>query len=196
MDRGSEDERAVVGSGVVDDVVVVVAVAEHELRVVGADAGTDRVRGAEVEGRAVDRGDLAGRDQTVVGRGEVAGVERQLMVKDRAGAFAGEVEVGVIGQVEEVGLVGRGLVVDAELVGVGQGVGDVDGEVAGVALLAVRAGVGKVDADAIRPPISSAAQMCLSKPVCLREGCSRRCWSGACRSCRRSRTGRSAMRLA
>ena len=66
-----------------------------------ADAGADRVRGAEVEGRAVDRGDLAGRDQSLVGRREMVGVEGQLVAEDRAGAFAGEVEIGVVGQVDD-----------------------------------------------------------------------------------------------
>src|SRR6476620_9648059 len=148
-DNRGEDLRAVAGRRAGDDVVVVVAVAERELWVVVADAGADRVRGAEVEGCAIDRGDLAGRDQSLVGRGEMVGVEGQLVAEDRAGAFACEVEIGVVGQVDDGRRVGGGAVVDAERAGGGQTVGDVDCEVARVALLAIRAGPGEADSDGI-----------------------------------------------
>src|SRR5699024_1744401 len=63
-----------------------------------------------------------------------------------AAALAGQVGVGVTGQVDRRGGIGGRLVVDLERVVVGQRVGDGDGEGAGVALLAVRAGVAEGDA--------------------------------------------------
>ena len=84
----------------------------------------DLVELAEVERRALDGGDLAGRDQRAVDRRVVVGGEHQLVVVDRRRAGAGEIEVGVIGQVDRRGLVGRRLVVDAELVLVGERVRD------------------------------------------------------------------------
>ena len=67
-----------------------------------------------------DRLDLAGRDQRVVDRRVVVGGDHQLVVEDRAVALAGEVEVAVVGQVDRRRLVGRGDVVDLQLVVVGR----------------------------------------------------------------------------
>src|ERR1044072_9517813 len=62
--------------------------------------------GGGVEGRAPGSGDL------------------QLVVLDRAGALAGQVPVDVAGEVDDGGLGGGGLVVDAPLAVLGEGVGD------------------------------------------------------------------------
>ena len=56
---------------------------------------------------------LAGRDQRRVDRREAVRVDQQLVAEDVARALAGEVEVGVVGEVDDRGLVGRRRVVDA-----------------------------------------------------------------------------------
>ncbi len=68
----------------------------------------------EVEGRAGDRRELAGGDELGVDGGVAAGVEHEGVAEDVAGA--GEIEVGVVGEVDDGGLVGGGGVVDAQLV--------------------------------------------------------------------------------
>jgi len=47
----------------------------------------------------------------------MVGVDRDQMVGDAAGAVAGQVEIGVVGQVNDGGLVGARPVIDLELVG-------------------------------------------------------------------------------
>ena len=75
---GCERERVVAS---VDDEVVVVAAA----------ARTDRRRDAEVQRRAVDGTDLAGRNEGRVDGRERGGIQRQHVPFDRAASFAGEV---------------------------------------------------------------------------------------------------------
>ena len=63
----------------VEDEVVVVALAELDLLVVGVDARADGSRLAEVERRARDRPQLAGRDQRRVHRRVPVGVDHDLV---------------------------------------------------------------------------------------------------------------------
>jgi hypothetical protein len=72
----------------VDHEVVVVAVAAADLLVVGVDPRADRRRRPEVERRAGDRRDLAGRNLPGVGRRVALGAQRQLMPQDVAAAAA------------------------------------------------------------------------------------------------------------
>ena len=95
---------------------------------------------------SVDGGDLAGGNQRAVDRGVVVGGEHQFVVVDRGRAVARQIEIGVVREIDGRGLVGRGFVFDAELVLVGEGVGDLRGERARIALFAVGAGVGEDDA--------------------------------------------------
>ena len=71
----------------------------------------------------------------------------QLVVLDRAAALAGEVAVRVVGEVDDRGLVGGGLVVDAPVAVPVERVGDLRPQRAGVAHLAVDARVVQVQAD-------------------------------------------------
>ena len=71
-----------------------------EIRVVGLSRGVaDRARSAEVEGRAGDRADLAGGDQFVVGRRVEVADERQFVIAHVARAV--EIEIGVLGEVDD-----------------------------------------------------------------------------------------------
>src|SRR3712207_8218189 len=85
-------------SPVVEHPVVVVALPVEQLLVGDADALADRRGLAEVERRALDRGDLPGGDERLVDGGEAAGVQLQLVVVDVPGALAGQVPVGALGQ--------------------------------------------------------------------------------------------------
>ena len=70
----------------------------------------------EIEGSAVDGAKLAGGDEAFIDGVEAVGEDGDLVVEDRAGAGAGEVEVGMVGEVDDGVLVGGGGVIDAQLV--------------------------------------------------------------------------------
>ena len=72
------------------------------------------------------------------------------MIEDRAAALAGKVEVGVLREVHRRRLVRSGVVIDGELVVVGERVGDGRRQRAGIAFLAVPARVGEHEAYALR----------------------------------------------
>ena len=97
-------------------------------------------RRAEVERRAGDAGQLAGRDQALHDRRVAVGVDLHHVAVDGADALAGEVEVGVLRDVDRRRLVGLRVVVDDQRVGVGERVGHRQLQRAGVALVAVLAG--------------------------------------------------------
>ncbi len=128
---------------------------QHEVVVVAAldpaDPLADRVGRGEVERRSGHGHDLARRDE-VGGRihgGDRVGFDLEHMAEDVAPALALEVPIGVVGQVDDGRLVGRGLVADLELVRVGQRVNDRDGEVPGEALLLVLTEIAQPDAGAV-----------------------------------------------
>ena len=79
---------------------------------------------AEVERRARYGGELARRDQGRINRRVAIGVDREDVIADPARAVAGEIEVGMTGEIDRGWFVGRRLVVDAQLVVVGQGIDD------------------------------------------------------------------------
>ena len=106
---------------------------------IGADARADRGRLPEIERRAFDRRELAGGNQRRVHRREAIRVERELVLQDVAGSGSGEIEVAVLREVDRRRLVGGGVVVDDQLVGRRQRVGDAGVEVAGIAFVAVGA---------------------------------------------------------
>ena len=118
---------------------MVVAAAEHQLLVVLADPLPDRVRPGEVERRAGHRRDLPGRDQRLVDRRVAARVQLQRVVVDRPHALARQVPVGVVGEVDDRGLVRRRGVVHLEVVALVERVVDLHLQRAGIAALAVGA---------------------------------------------------------
>ncbi len=62
-----------------------------------AKAQPDRLSRAEVEGRSSDCAAFTGRDQRCIHRREGSGRDGELVAIDIAGAFAGEVEVAMVG---------------------------------------------------------------------------------------------------
>lgn len=124
-------------AGGVEDEVVVVAEAVAQLLVVGVDVTAYGFGGAEIEGGAFDGAYLAaGHERAVDGR-EGVGVDVDFVAENVAGEVAGEVEVGVVGEIEHGGTVGCGRVVDGEGCVGAEGVGDAHVDVAGVAGVAV-----------------------------------------------------------
>src|ERR1700754_1032789 len=65
---GSEPSGAPRREG--ENEIMIIAKGSHELLILLADAGTNRVRLSEIEGRAGDVSDLPGRDELVVDRRE------------------------------------------------------------------------------------------------------------------------------
>ena len=138
---GGLDREGAAGGGVAqegggaDDALGLV---EHEAVVEPGAVGAESLLAGEVEPGAGDGGDGAGRDVRRIGREVARGGDGDFVVERRAAA--GEIEIGVVGQVDHRGAAGdAGGIVEAERVVRRQRVGDVDGEVAGEAVLAVRA---------------------------------------------------------
>src|SRR5208283_2346599 len=123
----------------IHDQVVVVAADILDFTNVRADG-----RGlAEIERRVGDTLDFAGGNERGIYRRVIVAVELQDVLKDVAVALAFQIEVTVIGEVQNGGLVGFRRVLDLELIRSGECVGDVDGQCAGIALFAVGADIGE-----------------------------------------------------
>jgi len=90
-----------------EDPVVVVAVADRELRIFGPKVSADGLGLGEVHGRALDRPHFSGRDQAGVNWGEGVRVDGQQMTEGVAFGTV-EVEVAVVGEVDHRGSVGEG----------------------------------------------------------------------------------------
>jgi hypothetical protein len=142
----------VIGAAAVQDPAVVVAAGDGQLLVVGVDALPERAGGAEVERRPGDRGGSAGkRPQFAVDRQVGGGDQGELMVEDGLGALAGQVEIGVVGQVDHGRGAGGGAVVDAQPP-VREAVAHRGPQRPGEALVAVGADQGELDAAAAGYP--------------------------------------------
>ena len=104
---------------------------------------TDRLRAAKVESRVGDIEKLTRRDFSWIEFDDAVGVELEFVREDVA--FPGEVEVGVVRQVEMSRLRGRALVVHLEAIVPGQRVANHGFDFTGVAFFPVRAGHGELD---------------------------------------------------
>ena len=85
---------------------MVVTAAEFQLLVGAVDSLSDGVRLAEIERSALDFTQLAGRDQGGVHGGEAIGVEHDSVFQDVTLALSGQVEVGMVGEVQDRVFVG------------------------------------------------------------------------------------------
>ena len=145
---GLDDARGkkfLVAGGHAQDKVVVVTTAEFYLLIVGIDARADGGGFAKVEGRAGDVAQLSSRNQAGIHGSELVGGNHQLVGENVAVTLAGEIEVGVIGEIDDGFFVGGGGIIDVQSVGVRPRVGDGDFQVAGKTFLAVFAEVGKFE---------------------------------------------------
>ena len=125
--------------------VVVIAPGHGELREVLVHPLSDGQLLPQVHGGALHRSELPGGD----GAGDRGGVARgrqlDVLSRHRAALVARQIEVGVIGQVAQGVPVALGPVADGQP-GLRQGVGHLDRQVSGVALLAVGALEGQGEA--------------------------------------------------
>src|SRR5262249_55217674 len=97
----------------------IVAVARFDLRIDGvADARADRGGLPEIERRARDRLQLAGRDQALIYRREAVGIDHYLVSEYIA--FSRQIEVGVVYKIADLRLGGSCRIVDLQLVLIGQ----------------------------------------------------------------------------
>ena len=99
----------------------------------------------EVERRAFHALDLAGRNQAVVHRRVLVGVEPQFVSEDVAGA--GQVEIAVIREVDWSGFVGSRFIVDAQFIPVRERVKDRQRQIAGIAFLTIKTEAAHFDSD-------------------------------------------------
>ena len=99
---------------VVQHIVVIVA---FHLRLELFDAGANQRRLGEIQRRAFHAGDFAGGNQLIVRRGVTFSRQPEFMSKHIA--EAGQVEIAVIGEVDRRGFVGRGRIINPQLVVVG-----------------------------------------------------------------------------
>src|SRR4029077_7805727 len=121
----------------IHDEVVVVAADVLDFTDVRADG-----RGlAEIERRVRDALDLASGNERRIHRSVTIAVELQDVLKDVTVALARQIEITVIGEVENGGLVSFSRVLDLELIGIGERVGDVDSQRGGIALFTVGADI-------------------------------------------------------
>lgn len=94
-----------VGGWIVQDEIMVVAVAKYQLLVVIVDALADGRWLAKIEWSAGDVAQFAGGNRARVDRGESAGVELEMMGQDGTAAGSSEIEIRVIGEIEDRSLV-------------------------------------------------------------------------------------------
>ena len=125
-------------AGFVEHPVVVVALAEAQLLVVGVDVLPDGFRRGEVERCAGHGSNLAGGHEGGIDGGVVVGIEAEQMVSD-GGAVAVEVEVEVAAGVDDGFLVRGGSPLHGQLAAGGEGVLHLTLDGAGEASLAVGA---------------------------------------------------------
>ena len=116
-----------------------------ELRVVLRGVFADHGLTGEVIWCSEDGCQFAGGDHRSVDRRVAVGIKSQALAEDGSAALAGDIEVGVVGQIDDCGLVRGGVVLDPNNVGV-KGVADMGGERAGEALVAILADEGEFDA--------------------------------------------------
>ena len=123
----------------VEDEVVVIAADVLDFANVRADG-----RGlAKIERSVGDTLDFASGNERGIDRSVIVTVELQDVLKDVAVALTRQVEVTMIGEIQNGGLVRFCRVLDLELIRIGKGVGDVDSQRAGIALFAVGADIGE-----------------------------------------------------
>ena len=116
-----------------------------ELRVILSGVFADCRLPGEVVWRSGYRGNFAGGDHRSVDRRVVVGIKGQTLIEDGTAALAGDIEVGVIGQIDDGGLVGVGAIFDPNNVAM-KGVTDISAESAGESLVAIRADESEFDA--------------------------------------------------
>ena len=129
--------KASVAGIAVDHEVVVVAAAKAHLRIIGVDISTDGFGRRKIKGRSLDRRKFARGDQIFADGCRIAAVHLQDLIRNVPAVLSCQVEVGVVGQIDDRILVRFPSVLDPELF-LCQRIGDRKDPVAGEARVAVR----------------------------------------------------------
>ncbi len=131
-----------------DHPVVVIAAAEDDLFVRRvAHPGADGRRLAEIEDRAGDLAEFAGRNGAGVGRQIFVAVDRQLLFVDRARRpLTRQVPIRMVGDVDDRRLGRRRRIGDGQLAGFVERIGRMDRQLAGITHIAVGADIFHFDA--------------------------------------------------
>ena len=143
--------------GAAEDEIMIVAGAVGKLEILGGDIAADGFGQAEIEGGAGGVDQVAGGDRFGIDGGEFLGLDAEEVVEHGAGTGADfaigivsfEVEVAVVGEVDDGGLVRLGRIVDAQRAVVLEGVGDTDFKISWETFFAIGAGAGEDDAYAL-----------------------------------------------
>ncbi len=110
------------------------------------DAGADLSRLGEIQWRASHGFNLSGRNQSVVDRSVLVGINRQDVIENRIAAGTSQIEVGVVRQIDGRCLVGGCAVADFDSVSVfRKKVTDFALQCAGISFFSVRAGVAETN---------------------------------------------------
>ena len=131
--------------------LVFIFLIEHKVMIVPLaqflDAVADRRRFRHIKRRPFDGPDLARRNQALVHRRIIAGIEGNLMAEDIS--LAGKIEIRMIRQVYRRGLIRPGFVLDPQPIR-SQGINHRAVQIARISFLAVLAEIGKLHCHAIR----------------------------------------------
>ena len=116
---------------------MIIPIAKVELLKVIIDAFTNAEGFSKIHWCIFHRLWITIRDGGLIGGQVSFSIEHEQVISDRGVSLSGEVEVGVVCQVEDGSLVGLGLVDDVQCIVLGEVVDDGDLEVAGITLLSI-----------------------------------------------------------
>jgi len=145
VDFGHSTQRDVsIGDLVaIDDPGVVVASGNLELLVLGIDARSDGSGSPKVKGSSLDGSEFSRGNERGIHGNELVCKDLHGMVQD--GVLSTEIEVSVVGQVDDGGLVGGSIVIDPEGLVLSKSVSDANVQSSGIALLSICADSVKLD---------------------------------------------------
>ena len=129
----------------IQDIVVIVSACLNEL----LNPCSDGFRFGKIQRGVFDILDFTGGDEGLISGGIKIGVDQDLVIEDIPVTSACEVKIAVIGEIDDGGFVGGGLVVNFQFVFVGQGVGDGTIEISWKAFVTVFAEIAKFYTDLI-----------------------------------------------
>ena len=125
------------------EIVIIASAGQFQLPVRLIYARADGHRRGEIHRRALNRFDFARRNQSLIYRSKGVGIHLQLMIKN--GSAPGEIEIGMVCQVDDGFLIRLRLIADLQLVAVGQNVLDDGRKVSRITFFAVFAEITKLN---------------------------------------------------
>ena len=129
---------------------VIVTACKTERLIGKIEIATDGLGGGEIERRSCHGYLSTGGDQGIVGFKEALGIHPHLVVEYFTRCKTAQIEIRMIGKIENRLFIGGGSVRDAKLIVLGQLVDHVDGQSTGIALFSVGRDAGKSKLTAVR----------------------------------------------